>query len=253
MAHELHLINTESGRPKPELMEPRHSGYLYVAASVHPGVSPFVLPNSCRSRVIRRIKQVAPDLERIPDVTQVTVFRAVVRPPTARFSPYLKRRRRLRRADFDVMVLIETTSPEAACVVRKTPAFAQFLDCLYATTSSVYVMAARNVRRIDDVTLDRKGLFLFNHFAADDPGVMLELWDHLAGWYVAETGLRNSVALGPLEGERADYAIVNWAEWNVRPLRHFWHQLAKPSFWRYVAANLEANHAASMPVYCRMM
>lgn len=250
---ELHLVNTESGRPKPELLEPRHSGYLYVAAAVHPGTGPFVLPNACRARVLRRVQQAVPDLERIGEVIQVTVYRAVLRPPTASFSPYLKRRRGLRRANFDVMVLIETTSPDTARVVRKMPAFAQFMNCLYATTSAVYVMAASNVRRIDDVDLDRKGLFLFNHFAADDPGVMVELWDHLAGWYVAETGLRNSVALRPLDGEPADYAIVNWAEWNVTPLRHFWHQLGKRSFWRYVAANLEANHAASMPVYCRMI
>lgn len=81
---------------------------------------------------------------------------------------------------------------------------------------------------------------------------MLQLWDHLAGWYVAETGLRNSVALLPLAGEPADYAIVNWPEWDTTPLHHFWNQLSKQRFWRYVAANLEANQAASMPIYCRM-
>jgi hypothetical protein len=137
--------------------------------------------------------------------------------------------------------------------VRQTPAFNNLIDTLRARARDLYVMAARNGRRIDDVQLDRRGLFLFNHFAADDPGVMLQLWDHLAGWYVAETGLRNSVALTPLEGEPTDYAIVNWAEWNTSPLQHFWNQLSKKSFWRYVTANLEANRAASMPIYCRMV
>ena len=34
-------------------------------------------------------------------------------------------------------------------------------------------MVARNVRRIGDVDTTRQGLFLFNHFAAGDPAVML--------------------------------------------------------------------------------
>src|SRR5262249_58151303 len=89
---------------------------------------------------------------------------------------------------------------------------------------AVRVMTARNARRIADVKIDRRGLFLFNHFAADDPAVMLELWEYLAGWYVAETGLRNSVAMVPLEGERSDYAIVNWARWDESPPRPFWRQ-----------------------------
>jgi hypothetical protein len=103
-----------------------------------------------------------------------------------------------------------------------------------------------------DIRTMKKGLFLFNHFAADDAGVMLQLWDYLAGWYAVETGLDNSVAMVPLDGEKSDYAIVNWARWDVSPLQHFWHQLSKRSFWRYVTANLEANRAGSMPIYCRL-
>jgi hypothetical protein len=81
---------------------------------------------------------------------------------------------------------------------------------------------------------------------------MLDLWDYLAGWYEVETGLTNSVGLLPVEGEPSDYVIVNWARWDENPLRHFWHQLSKSSFRSYVVANLEANHAASMPIYCRL-
>jgi hypothetical protein len=113
-------------------------------------------------------------------------------------------------------------------------------------------MRARNARRIGDVDTSTQGLFLFNHFVADNSRVMLPLWERLAAWYVAETGLKNSVALVPEAGERFDYQIVNWARWDSSPLPHFWRQLSKRSFWRYVTANLDANHAASMPVYCRL-
>jgi hypothetical protein len=114
-----------------------------------------------------------------------------------------------------------------------------------------WTMVARNVKRIADVDTSPGGLFLFNHFAADSDDTMFELWDYLAAWYGRKTGLRNSVALAPLDRAQSDYVIVNWARWDVHPLRHFWHQLADRSFWRYVVANLEANHAASMPVYLR--
>jgi hypothetical protein len=251
---ELHLVNPDLGHTKAELIEPRRSGYLYIAASVHPGPMPVVLPNRARTQLLRRLKRLARDLEQADGVARATVFRAIVRPPTARFSKYLQRRKgSLHPADFDVMVLIETTSPAKAHSVRETPVFERLIEALHASARMVYVMAARNGRRIDDVQLERRGLFLFNHFAADDPVTMLQLWDHLAGWYVAETGLRNSVALMPLEGEPTDYAIVNWAEWNTGPLRHFWKQLSKRSFWQFVAANLEANQSASMPIYCRLV
>jgi hypothetical protein len=81
---------------------------------------------------------------------------------------------------------------------------------------------------------------------------MFPLWDYLADWYEKETGLTNSVALAPLDGERSDYVIVNWASWESGPLRHFWKMLSKKSFWTYVAANLETNRSGSMPIYCRL-
>ena len=112
-------------------------------------------------------------------------------------------------------------------------------------------MTARNAKRIADLDTSRRGLFLFNHFAADDARVMLQLWEYLADWYEKETGLDNSVALVPRR-KGSDYAVVNWARWDASPLRHFCHQLSKKSFWSYVTANLEANHAGSMPIYCRL-
>jgi hypothetical protein len=150
------------------------------------------------------------------------------------------------------MILIQARSPIAAREVQLTPAYQSLTDNLRGRAKRMHIVRARNVRRIGDVDLRRKGLFLFNHFAAADPEVMLELWEYLAGWYVAETVLRNSVALGPLEGEPSDYAIINWARWDASPLTHFWSQLSKRSFWKYVAANLNANRATAMPIYCRL-
>jgi hypothetical protein len=246
------IVNPDPQYAPAALIEPATLGYIYVAASVRPGPIPLVLPSVERSSVLVRLKELARGIERLDAVKQATVFRAIVMPPTARFSSYLKERgRSLHVADFDVMVLVATASPEAARAVQTTPEFDALVNALQGNAETVRVIAARNVKRIGDVDTTPGGLFLFNHFAADDPDVMLQLWEYLAGWYAVETGLDNSVALAPLDGEKSDYAIVNWARWDENPLLHFWHQLSKKSFRSYVVANLEANRASSMPIYCR--
>jgi hypothetical protein len=250
---ELHIVNPDPRYPKANLIEPTPLGYLYLAGKVRRGSGPVVLPSIQRSRLLKRLKTLARQLERVDAVLKATVFRAIVRPPTARFSPYLQQRGpSFHIADFDVLILIQIESPDAARDVQATLQYRALVEALEREAESSISSAARNVKRIGDVDTtrdERKGLFLFNHFAAADTSVMLELWEYLAGWYAAETGLDNSVALAPVD---LPYAIVNWARWDVSPLRHFWHQLSKKSFWRYVTANLEANRAASMPIYCRL-
>jgi hypothetical protein len=247
------IVNADFGYPQARLIEPTTLGYLYVAATVRPGPLPLVLPSAERAGLLVRLKGIARQLARLDAVVDATIFRAIVMPPTARFSAYLKERgASLHVANYDVVALIQTTSLATAREVQQAPAYEALLGTMRSMAEDVRVIAARNARRIGDVDTTRQGLFLFNHFAADDPGVMLRLWDYLAGWYAAETGLDNSVALAPLDGEASDYALVNWARWDEHPLRHFWHQLSKRSFWRYVTANLDANRAASMPIYCRL-
>ena len=171
--------------------------------------------------------------------------------PTTR--GYLKERRAgLRRADFDLMVLIQTASPGDAERVQASRPYTAIVETLTRAAGGVWSMRARNVKRIADVDTSPGGLFLFNHFVAEDRSVMFDLWDYLACWYRVETGLANSVAMAPADGQPADYAIVNWARWDASPAHHFWTQLSKRSFWRYVVKNLDANHAAAMPIYCRL-
>lgn len=249
---QLKIVNPSSDYSKVPLIEPTRLGYLYLAASVRPSRIPWMLPSGTRARLLRQMKQGAEELERIDGVLKATVFRAILRPPTARFSGYLKERApSLRPANFDVLVLVETRTADIAESLRRSSPFLTMRSALEREASRVFIMTARNAKRIADVDTSRRGLFLFNHFAADDARVMLQLWEYLADWYEKETGLDNSVALVPRR-KGSDYAIVNWARWDESPLRHFWHQLSKKSFWSYVTANLEANHAGSMPIYCRL-
>ena len=112
-------------------------------------------------------------------------------------------------------------------------------------------MAARNVGWVGDVDKSRPGRFLFNYFAGDDPGLAVELWDCLAGWYGAETGLDNSTRLLPLEGEKPGCVMINHARWDHSLLLFVARQLLK-TFRSYMIANLTAHYVAAAPVLYRL-
>lgn len=127
---------------------------------------------------------------------------AVIEPPAGR-TPIPRRTRRktallaTRTARYDVAVLIETATPGSISDVEQDAQYRQLLDSITPAARELHLMRARCLRRVGDVDKTRQGLFLFNYFAASDPGVALDLWDHLAGWYAAETGLDNSTLPGP--------------------------------------------------------
>ena len=153
---------------------------------------------------------------------------------------------------FDLVVFIETRSVAAIREVQATEQYEVLLEALRSHAKRLHVMAARNARRVGDVDKTRDGLFLFNYFVADDAGVMLQLWDYLAGWYAVETGLDNSTLLVPLDGEQSDYQAINHARWDESLPRFLWRQFSKQSFRTYVLANLEANQVGAMPALYRL-
>jgi hypothetical protein len=113
-------------------------------------------------------------------------------------------------------------------------------------------MPARCIRSMGDVDKGRQGLFLFNHFDADDADdaeVALEVWELLAGWYATETDLDNSTLLSPIG--KADYVLVNHARWDVRIPTLVVRQFGKPSFWTGVRKMLKQNGVVAMPILYR--
>jgi hypothetical protein len=120
----------------------------------------------------------------------------------------------VRLARFDIVVLVETTSPTTARELQAMSEFQVLRDLLSGQARRVQAIAARNAKRVGDVDKTRQGTFLFNYFVGDDPEVVMQLWDYLAGWYQAETGMDNSTLLAPLEAEESDYVIINPARWD---------------------------------------
>jgi hypothetical protein len=134
--------------------------------------------------------------------------------------------------------------------VQATEPYKLLLEAMTGATDDIHVMAARCVRRIGDVDKTRPGLFLFNYFVAEDPELALRIWEQLAGWYVAQTGLDNSTLLAPI-GD-ADYVLVNHARWDYSLPGFMLRQFAKPSFRSQVPGKMRANRIGAMPLLYRL-
>lgn len=246
----LHIVNPDPRYPSVRLVEPALLGYLHIAAQVRPRSFPLAPRGRWKRTFLARMKQLARRVEALDAVEKATVYDAIAFAPP---SSYVKERRgAVHVPRFDVVALIETASPDAARTVRTSPECQALITALGHEARDLHVIAARNAKRIGDVDKMRRGTFLFNYFVGDDPDVVIQLWDYLAGWYVAETGMDNSTLLMPLEGERSAYVIINHARWDGSPLRFMWRQFSKTTFRSYMLANLEANHVGAMPVLYRL-
>lgn len=249
-----HAIIADATYSKATYIEPTTLGYIHIGAEVQPSTLPITLlpPSGEKAALLRRLKQHVRKLEQLDAVETATVFKAVTMPPFQRF-PYIKNHiDSLRLARFDIAVLIETKSPAVVPDVQDTAAYQTLVETIQSEAAQMHVMAARNEKRIGDVDKTRDRLFIFNHFVADDPDVLLELFDHLAGGYVAETGLDNSTLLVPFNDDDADFVAINNAQWDISRFRFLWWELTNPSLRKYVQTNLKANHAGAMPVLYRL-
>lgn len=148
--------------PRATFSEPMPYGYVYLGMRIDPPArTPFVRNSTRRRDVLQECKRLARQLDALAEVVAVTVYEAVLIPPV-KGSP-----------KFDVIVLIQTTSPESITTVQTTEA--------YRRLDADFVMTARNLRRIGDIDHPRAGTFLFNHFTAADPERALRTWEDITG------------------------------------------------------------------------
>lgn len=248
----IELVNQDPRYGKARFIEPAPLGYLHLAADVEaahrPG--PVLRRSRAKQQLFGVLKWQARQLAQMDAVQTVTVFDALgFSPPggdtKGQSAP-------LQPAWFDVVVLVETVTPDAAKEVRAAAPYQEMAGTLSEKAHRVHHIAARNVRRVGDVDKSRPGLFVFNYLAGDDPELALELWEYLCGWYQVETGLDSATLLGPLEGEQSDYVLINHARWDGSLPEFAVRQLPKKTFRSYMLANLKANHVAAMPVMYRL-
>ncbi|MEQ4725792.1 hypothetical protein [Nonomuraea sp. B19D2] len=191
-----------------------------------------------------RLKALAAGME----AREANVFCAVLRPPGE--GDELLADRGIRPARFDVVVLIRTVSVEAALAVRESAAYKELAQTLRATARRTHQIVADNAGRLGDVDHSQDHCFLFNYFYADDRETLLKVWHYTAGWFQAKTALPNSALVQPLEGEPADYGLVNHASWPN--WRTFLPSLIfRPTFRSFVLVNFKANGVAAQPIIYR--
>jgi hypothetical protein len=245
------LVNKNPRYGRAHLIEPAPLGYLHLAADVEaphrPG--PVLRRSRDKQQLFGVLKWQARRLARLEAVETVTVYDALMFLPPSGDGAL---RSAMRPAWFDVVILVETVSPDAAREVRAAPAYQELACALTEKARRVHQIAARNVRRVGDVDKSQPGLFVFNYLAGDDPDLAVELWEYLSGWYEAETGLHSATLLAPLEAEQSGYVLINHAKWDGSLAEFAARQLPKRTFRSYLLANLKANHMAAMPVLYRL-
>lgn len=215
--------------PRATFVAPLPYGYIYAGLTVDPpDHGPFVRGSARRDAVLDKWQAISHQLEDLPAVVSASTYRARLIPPLEGMPRY------------DVLLLIQTTSPDAIADVQGSQPYQQ-LDV-------DFVMTARNTKRIGDTDKTRSSTFLFNHFTATDPDSAVSVWENLTGWYTAKTGVDNSTLLQPI-GE-APYAFINYVRLPHGPVRFLLNQFIRPSFYSFVRAKLRANDMTALPLLC---
>jgi hypothetical protein len=240
------IINPRYDLGVAPFVPPPTYGYLLLAATVAPPVGPpLVRANAKRESVLGRVAEHLEQVALLEPVVRATGYRAVLVPPARapEFRPDLEPPR------FDVTVLVEADAPGSLSDVAASPPVTALRGLLHESASRVKEVQARCVRAIADVEKRREGTYLFNYWVAADRATALDVFDHLASWFQAKTGLRNSTVLQGIGDD--DFAFVNHARWDAGVMTIAAHQFLRPSFYRFVRPNLAANDIQVYPALYR--
>jgi hypothetical protein len=245
----LKIVNAELRFPRVDLIEPSASRFVHIAAEIE-ARPPFLPDSAAKKQVLAKAKDACTRLAREPGVKDAAVFTATLIPPG--LGEYARQRAdRLHIARFDVAVLIECDTAETVQRIQRHPAYEAMQRAIAEAASYVHAITATNPRCIGPVDHKRPGVFLFNHFAADNLAQNLAVWDYTAGWFEVETGLDNSTVLLPDDASKSQYSIINHCRWDrlrdVLPSLMF-----KKTFHSYVLDNFAANNVAAMPILYRL-
>lgn len=242
----------ESIREQGMLKEPNSFGYIQLAAEVE---KPRLLSSGsgAKKKLLADLKVLCATLKASSNVVQrADVFRAFIIPPGTKEGRELIARKHysVHIATFDVVVLIECASVDDALAVHETPAFKAIQQRLKEDAKYLYETVAKNPKRIDEVSKETNGVFLFNFFYSEDTQTLLDVWEYTAGWWTAEANLTNSTPLEPVQAG-SQYNLINHCRWD-RLIDVLPALLFKPSMKKFVLANFTANNIVAMPILYRL-
>lgn len=245
-----HVVGSTHQFPPATMVEPADSGYLILALEIdrRPGIG-FVIESREKRLALDMLKAMAGKLRTFAQVHEANIFKALFAPPGR--GTFLRQRRHVPVARFDVVMLVEFASPQAAREFAGSEEWERIRIEASASARRSLSFTATNSRRMGPVDHDRSGVFLFNWFYADDVEQNLSVWEHTAGWFESRTGLDNSTLLRPDPGSDVPYTLLNHCRWDrlsdILPAL-----LLRPSFRSFVLANFEANKTAAIPILYRL-
>lgn len=234
--------------PKARLKATTTSGYLLLAAEIDR--RPMLLPNSRRKNaLLRHLRSLVRALKSDRRVVEANLFEGIIDTPG--LGEVVEQDPTVRPARFDVVVLVEATSPQTAESLERDSAYVRTRRLLEESSSHTYWLRATNVRSMGPVDHTRSGVFLFNFFYARRTDLNLAAWQYTAGWFWDQTGLDNSRVLLPRDSSEPKFRLVNHARWDrlrdVLPALIF-----KRTFRTYVLAHFSANGVAAQPGLYRL-
>jgi hypothetical protein len=179
---------------KARMLPPDDCGYLLLAAEVDPRAR-FQRHRPAKRQLLAHAKAWSLALAKRADVVEATVFRAVLVAPGEGTKLLKARAGRVHHARYDVVILLRTTSVQAAQALRNDPDYTALAQAVAETASYTMQIVARNTVRLGDVDHRPDHVFLFNYFYADDDADLIPVFAYTAGWFQAKTGLPNSTLL----------------------------------------------------------
>ena len=251
MEHQLKIVNPQMNFQKVLLVKPTNHYYLHIAAEIDHSPLPFFYFTSKKKKLLIDLaKSWCAQLQKEAGVISAIVFRALLIPPGK--GKLLKEQPgKVQVANYDFAILIETDTADQIEILKQTSGYENIISRINRIAKKSAIVTATNVRRIGPVDHDRKGVFLFNYFFADELERNLNVWEYTAGWFQQETGLDNSTVLQPVGDTQSKYTIINHCRWDslgdILPSLLF-----KRSFHSYVLDNFYANNVAAMPVLFKM-
>ena len=234
------------------LKKPNALGYIVITAEVE--LPSMFLPNSSnKQQLLAELKMLCRKLRGSSEaIYRADIFDAFIIPPgTAAGKKLIKEKSyNVHEAKFDTVILIECASAKEALVVRRTAALEAIVNLARLRSTFMEVAVYKNPKRIDEVSKDTDGIFLFNYFYSEDTQTLLDVWEYTAGWWTKNANLTNSTLLQPVLAG-SSYNLVNHCRWD-RLMDVLPSLIFKPDLKRFVLRNFTENNVVAMPILYRL-
>lgn len=248
--NDLKIVNAHLKFPKVRLQPPNESGYLLLALEVDDKAPLFITESNKKKEVLKKSKALLKTIQQIDYVHNTALFKARFIPP-GRGGFIKKRANQVHIAQYDVVILIETTEYTDLDRLKKQIDVIQLEKLAIENSGHLHIATAKNIRRMGDVNHDKQGVFLFNFFYADNVAQNLKVWEYTAGWFQDQTGLDNSTLLRTQNDDKRLYSVINHCRWDklsdILPFLIF-----KATFKTYVLANFEVNNTTPIPILYKL-